>query len=205
MKKKAAFFVSSLITAGMHLPSLDANAAAMTGASTLDNDQTATVWNFKSDRGFTLAGHRSHSSHGSHGSHRSSSSGGYKPRPSPTPNYTPPPVKNYNDESSKSSSSKSDSTPPTSILPQSPATSPKVTKIHGNSKAFKVLVMQVQTALFALSFYNGTIDGVPGPETSAAISRYQLKNDLPVTGRLSDTLLDSLHIDTSLIEPKADE
>ena len=65
--------------------------------------------------------------------------------------------------------------------------------------------MQVQTALFALGFYNGTIDGIPGAETSAAISRYQLKNNLPVTGRLSDSLLDNLNIDTTLIEQQTNE
>ena len=65
--------------------------------------------------------------------------------------------------------------------------------------------MRVQTALFALGLYNSTIDGVADTQTSAAIARHQLKNGLPVTGTLSDSLLDSLNIDADAIGLKINE
>ncbi|MBL4869363.1 MAG: His-Xaa-Ser repeat protein HxsA [Robiginitomaculum sp.] len=202
MKTIGIFLVSSLAAAGMQSPN---DALADTKDEVTYKSESSIAWKFGSDRSFTLAGHRSHASHSSHGSHRSSSGGSYTPRKTPT--YTSPPVKNYNSGTSSDTSThkKSDSTSPSSILPASPATSPKITKINGNRKSFKVLVLQVQTALFAHGYYNGIIDGISGSETSASISRFQLKNGLPVTGRLSDSLLDSLNINTDIIERQVSE
>ena len=53
-------------------------------------------------------------------------------------------------------------------------------------------VVNVQATLANLGYYNGAADGVFGPMTSAAISSYQVDNGLPVTGRISPSLLESL-------------
>jgi hypothetical protein len=44
---------------------------------------------------------------------------------------------------------------------------------------------RVQAALRQLGYYDGTVDGVIGPETRAAIRRYQHELGAPMTGRLS--------------------
>ena len=51
---------------------------------------------------------------------------------------------------------------------------------------------QVQSQLQALGFYYGAVDGEPGPETDAAIRRYQIRNGLSVTGALDEETLFSL-------------
>lgn len=187
-----AFLINSFSAVGMQ-PAIDDGIKNVSRSDL--SPKMSMQWEFKKERSFTLAGHRSHSSHRSHGSHRSSSSGSYTPRNTPT--YVPPPVKKVKP---KTSNSTSNSTPPDSILPRSPATSPKVTKLNGNSKAFRVLVMQVQTALFAAGYYAGSIDGLAGPNTTLAIAKYEVQNGLNVTGRLSDKLLDRMNIDTTIIE-----
>lgn len=187
MSVVGSFLIHSLAATGMQ-PALDTNQS-----SKLSKDLSADSsikWEFKRDRSFTLAAHRSHASHGSHGSHRSSAGGGVTPKS--TPNYVTPKVQKIQ--------SQSDSTPPNSILPRSPATSPKITKLNGNSKAFRVLVMHVQTVLYATGHYSDAIDGLAGPNTVSAIAAYEVLYGLPVTGRLSDALLDLMNIDTFLIE-----
>lgn len=137
------------------------------------------------DRPFTLAAHRSHSSHASHGSHRSSSGGGYSTpsTPSPVRPYTPP------------TSSGSDSTAPSSILPNSPAIAPEVQqRLNGNSALFVEVVRQVQLGLYARGYYTGAIDGIAGPMTAAAITAFERDSGLPVTGRVTDGLLNALVI-----------
>ncbi|MDH5231543.1 MAG: His-Xaa-Ser repeat protein HxsA [Gammaproteobacteria bacterium] len=196
MKKHTLFLINSLAAAG--LQANDSNVVTTDKENTTDQNQ---LWQNKKMLNFTLAAHRSHQSHGSHGSHRSSSGGGYVPKK--TPSYSPPQPRKTEPQEKKQSS-KSDSTPPISILPNSPATSPRVTKLHGKSRTFKVLVMRVQTALFALGYYNSTIDGLPGSDTAAAISLYEKRQGMKVTGRLSDKLLDNLSIDTNLIEKQTD-
>lgn len=146
---------------------------------------------YRVERPFTLAGHRSHSSHRSHGSHRSSSG-------SVVPNYSAPRTPTPTPSVPRTSRN-TDSTPPSSVLPSSPSIAPgtatsKADRVRGNSHAFKTLVMQVQLALFARGYYSGTVDGIIGPETKAGISRFQSANGLPVTGTLSDGLLDALNI-----------
>ena len=49
-------------------------------------------------------------------------------------------------------------------------------------------------ALYGLGYYSGAIDGLIGPETSAAITSYQRSNGLSVTGTINDELLDALNI-----------
>ncbi len=52
----------------------------------------------------------------------------------------------------------------------------------------------VQVQLTQLGYYNGPIDGTVGPQTQAAISKYQSLNGFPVTGQINQALLKSLNI-----------
>jgi peptidoglycan hydrolase-like protein with peptidoglycan-binding domain len=42
-----------------------------------------------------------------------------------------------------------------------------------------------QAELANMGYYNGDVDGVPGPQTRQAIADYQADNNLPVDGRLN--------------------
>jgi hypothetical protein len=53
-------------------------------------------------------------------------------------------------------------------------------------------VSAVQSALAKLGYYRGTIDGIGGDETQAAIARYQEDHDLSVTGTVTGAILQSL-------------
>jgi hypothetical protein len=55
-------------------------------------------------------------------------------------------------------------------------------------------VSAVQSELTQLGYYNGTIDGVLGDETQAALARYQQDEDISVTGTVSGATLQSLGI-----------
>jgi len=53
-------------------------------------------------------------------------------------------------------------------------------------------VQAVQRQLLDLGYYNGSIDGVFGPATRDAVAKYQIANQLNVTGSLSTDTLQSL-------------
>jgi len=53
-------------------------------------------------------------------------------------------------------------------------------------------VQAVQTQLFNLGYYSGSIDGIFGPTTRDAVAKYQIANHLNVTGSLSPDTLASL-------------
>jgi hypothetical protein len=53
-------------------------------------------------------------------------------------------------------------------------------------------VQAVQTRLLNLGYYNGSIDGVFGPSTRDAVAKFQIANQLNVTGSLSPDILQSL-------------
>jgi N-acetylmuramoyl-L-alanine amidase len=53
-------------------------------------------------------------------------------------------------------------------------------------------VQAVQTRLLNLGYYNGSIDGVFGPSTRDAVAKFQIANQLSVTGSLSPDTLQSL-------------
>ena len=53
-------------------------------------------------------------------------------------------------------------------------------------------VQTVQMQLTRLGYYNGSIDGVFGPSTRDAVAKYQIANQLSVTGSLSPDTLQSL-------------
>ena len=52
---------------------------------------------------------------------------------------------------------------------------------------------RVQQSLHDQGFYYGAIDGAPGDETTHAISRYQIRNGLAVTGQLNDETVQSIN------------
>jgi hypothetical protein len=60
-------------------------------------------------------------------------------------------------------------------------------------------VQAVQTQLFNLGYYSGSIDGVFGPTTRDAVAKYQIANHLNVTGSLSPDTVQSL----GLVQAKA--
>lgn len=52
----------------------------------------------------------------------------------------------------------------------------------------------VQTKLSRMGYYDGTVDGVWGSQTAAAVRRFQLAKDLRVTGELNDETLKALDV-----------
>jgi putative peptidoglycan binding protein len=55
-------------------------------------------------------------------------------------------------------------------------------------------VQAVQTQLTQLGYYDGPVDGVFGPTTRDAVAKYQIDNQLDVTGSLSPDTLQSLGV-----------
>jgi peptidoglycan hydrolase-like protein with peptidoglycan-binding domain len=53
----------------------------------------------------------------------------------------------------------------------------------------RATIRSVQTALKELGFYSGSLDGVAGPETRAAITRFERAARLAVTARADEALL----------------
>ncbi|MFN3547658.1 MAG: peptidoglycan-binding protein [Mesorhizobium sp.] len=56
--------------------------------------------------------------------------------------------------------------------------------------------MRVQIALESLGLYRGTVDGLMGPQTRAAITGYQKTLGMEATGEIDDRLLEALGIAT---------
>lgn len=178
------FLIPSLVAAGFTL-SGTAKATVRSPDTGIDKSLSDLVLRFSQQHNFILSGHRSHSSHGSHASHRSSSGGGYvKPKPAspaPKPVKPSPTTRNTN------------STPPSSILPSPPAAAkPKV--LPGNSVKFLEIAKNVQLALTARGYYFGPIDGIIGPKSREAISKFQLNSNISVTGTITPQVLDALGI-----------
>lgn len=191
MKKR--FLISSLIAAGL----VPAQSLVAFAAIRPDDDvESPSLFDlFQQNRAQVISAHRSHSSHSSHGSHRSSSGGGYSapriytpPRIYSPPATTTPPSRNY------------DSTPPSSILPNPSAVAPKAAPAVPDLQAaqkFKDVVRVLQLALQVYGYYTGSIDGVVGPDTSAAISKMQADYGLKVTGTVTPEVLNALKITTN--------
>ncbi len=57
----------------------------------------------------------------------------------------------------------------------------------------KATIRSVQTALHHLGFYSTSLDGVAGPETVAAINRFERAARFPVTGKADEALLARLN------------
>jgi hypothetical protein len=156
---------------------------------------------FKQQHEVTLAEHRSHSSHSSHSSHQSgssgghyshsshtshqSSTGGYGATPAPAPLYSPPPP---------ASSSPYYSPTPSSEAQMSATTSDKLTSLGGRTKRFAKIVRRVQIALLAQGDYSGPINGQVGPQTRAALRKFQSDHGLDSTGTITPQTLDALKV-----------
>jgi hypothetical protein len=96
--------------------------------------------------------------------------------------------------SHRSHRSSSRSTPPTSVLPSSPAVAPN--RLFGGSEEdpFKEIVRKVQRALIAYGYYNGIDDGIVGKNTRAALVRFQTDYNLKVTGTVTPEVLNAFGI-----------
>jgi peptidoglycan hydrolase-like protein with peptidoglycan-binding domain len=57
----------------------------------------------------------------------------------------------------------------------------------------RATIRSVQTALKKLGFYSGSLDGVAGPETEVAVTRFERAARLAVTGRADEALLAKLN------------
>jgi len=55
------------------------------------------------------------------------------------------------------------------------------------------VAVQVQQDLAQAGYYRGPIDGIIGPGTQGAIAAFQRDNGLPVTGTITQSLLDVLN------------
>jgi carboxyl-terminal processing protease len=64
----------------------------------------------------------------------------------------------------------------------------------GNGKASTEQVKSVQQALQGKGMDPGTIDGVMGPKTQAALRDFQKEQKLPQTGRLDAQTLEKLGV-----------
>lgn len=143
---------------------------------------------FRADHVYLLAGHRSHSSHRSHGSHQShrSSSGGGSSGSAPV--YVAP-------------SRNTNSTPETSVLPSSPYVALRQQPLEFEEHV--ELTRRVQAKLWAGGRYSGALDGVAGPETKAAISKFEAARGMEITGRITPGLLVALEVDSAAVFDEA--
>jgi peptidoglycan hydrolase-like protein with peptidoglycan-binding domain len=64
-------------------------------------------------------------------------------------------------------------------------------------------VRAVQTKLRDTGFYLGEIDGAYSSQLSAALSRYQIRNGLPITGQLDADTAKALGVKPAVATPKA--
>jgi His-Xaa-Ser repeat protein HxsA len=188
--KKLRFIIPSLLAAGFAAEKLEATPPTDSTKDTTSKNPYIDV--FQLDHKYNLAAHRSHSSHSSHRSHRSSSGGTVTPpyTPPSQPETVTPPAR---PEPSTPPSRNLESTPPSSVLPRSPSTAPQQT-LPGNSKKFAEIVRRVQAALYAQGYYTGPLDGAVGPDTRAALSKFQRDHGLPVTGTITPETLNALRV-----------
>jgi hypothetical protein len=66
------------------------------------------------------------------------------------------------------------------------------TDVDNGIPAADATVQAAQTDLTQLGYYNGPVDGIFGPATRDAVAKYQIANQLDVTGSLSPDTLQSL-------------
>lgn len=82
--------------------------------------------------------------------------------------------------------------PPTYVTP-APAPAAPLRVLPGNSDKFRLIVIQVQTAL-QLFGYPLVVDGAFGPATRMALLSFQKDWKLPQTGTITPEVLDALGI-----------
>jgi lipoprotein-anchoring transpeptidase ErfK/SrfK len=106
-------------------------------------------------------------------------------RPTAAPNFAPTPV--IAPEPTVPSRLPPPSNRPTPIAPTNPVRPP-----------FDEKILTVQTALNRRAISSGSLDGVMGSQTRAALRVFQQQENLPVTGSLNDATLASLTLDAPL-------
>src|ERR1700677_2064956 len=91
--------------------------------------------------------------------------------------------------------------PPVVVPPQAPPLAAQYTFLfaHTPYESAPLVVQQgtlknAQMRLGRQSYYNGAVDGIPGPGTLHAISAFQSDEGLPRTGRLDFDTLNALHL-----------
>jgi peptidoglycan hydrolase-like protein with peptidoglycan-binding domain len=72
------------------------------------------------------------------------------------------------------------------------ATSSAAAMKHHHAKWTPAEIKEAQEGLAKAGFYKGKATGVFNADTRKALKEYQKKNNLPVTGRLSDDVLNRL-------------
>ncbi|MBH0237162.1 peptidoglycan-binding domain-containing protein [Methylobrevis albus] len=92
-----------------------------------------------------------------------------------------------------------------------PATTESIRPSAAIAEQDRAIVAAVQAELRARGFYDGAVDGLSGPVTSAAIMRFEAAAGLPETGEPDDTLLAALRGTSRVaaappaLQPVADE
>lgn len=79
-------------------------------------------------------------------------------------------------------------------IPAPTADPPALKILPGNSDKFKLIVLQVQSALYRFGYYTVPLDGVVQNDTREAISKLQRDYKLAVTGTITPELLSALKI-----------
>jgi His-Xaa-Ser repeat protein HxsA len=193
MKSRISFSIPSLVAAGL----VPLSAAASSPAEMTAEDDKAgfdTLRNIVQDIGeshsYTLAQHRSHASHqshGSHGSHQSHRSASFR-APGVGDGGVQLESVGYPETRNE------DSTPPSAILPSSPAIAKKLKVLPGNSAKFEQLVTRVQLALATRGYDVGEVDGRMHARAIAAVYLYQQDQGMIPSGKITSEVLSSLAI-----------
>jgi His-Xaa-Ser repeat protein HxsA len=181
--RKGKFAIPTLLAAGLtpFAAAGDEQARAVTATDDSFFDGLKKIVSSIGDaHKFTLAQHRSHGSHGSHSSHRSSA---IRLAPGDAQVMT-----------ASASTRNEMSTPPTSLLPSTPAITKKLKVLPGNSGKFRELVTQAQIALLVRGYEVGEVNGELHARTVAALYRYQADRGLVPSGKLTNEVLSSLGI-----------
>lgn len=190
MKKKVTFTIPGLVAAGL-VPFSGAIANNSENAVTEDSSMFESLKNMilgiDESHSYTLAQHSSHASHASHGSHGSHRSASYRSPPASEGELEFQPV-------GLDTTRNEQSTPPTAVLPSSPAIAKKLKVLPGNSAKFGELVTRVQLALTSRGYEVGEVDGRMHARTIAAVYQYQQDRGMIPSGKLTNDVLSSLAI-----------
>jgi His-Xaa-Ser repeat protein HxsA len=187
MTKARKLAIPSFLAAGMVPFGATADvgqAETESGGGTLLDNIDALISSIEDSHHYTLAAHSSHASHASHGSHGSHRSSSMRPD-APSSDVA---MATLEGAITRNVSS----TPPTSILPSSPAIARKLKVLPGNSKKFHDIVMRAQIALHTRGYEVGAVDGSLHARTVAAIYLYQSDAGVVPSGKLTTATLSSL-------------
>lgn len=195
--KSAKYVISGLVAAGL-LPLHTGGLHADKGVSkTADDGLISKIKNLVDDitstQKYTLAQHQSHQSHSSHESHQSHGSHRSSSYNSPRLDWQANPA-GVVSESTSGNGRNVASTPPSTVLPSSPAIARRVKILPGNSAKFRKAVTEAQLALLARGYDVGQLNGELHARLMAAVYRYQSEAGMVPTGRLTGETLASLGV-----------